>query len=103
MSAKSYQSLNVNDDTHERMKAYRDDHGHNGMDEAVSELLDKVEGEPEPITLDEATIEQLVDELGAAVGGPTVDNSNLAREVAARIDYAELARKTADNVLEEVR
>ena len=103
MSAKSYQSLNVNDDTHQRMKAYRDDHGHNGMDEAVSELLDRVEGEPEPITLDEATIEQLVDELGAAVGGPAVDNSNLAREVAARIDYAELARKTADRVLEEVR
>ena len=103
MSAKSYQSLNVNDDTHERMKAYRDDHGHNGMDEAVSELLDRVEGEPEPITLDEATIEQLVDELGAAVGGPAVDDSNLAREVAARIDYAELARKTADKVLEEVR
>ena len=103
MSAKSYQSLNVNDDTHQRMKAYRDDHGHNGMDEAVSELLDRVEGEPEPITLDEATIEQLVDELGAAVGGPPVDDSNLAREVAARIDYAELARKTADKVLEEVR
>ena len=103
MSAKSYQSLNVNDDTHERMKAYRDEHGHNGMDEAVSELLDRVEGEPEPITLDEATIEQLVDELGAAVGGPAVDDSNLAREVAARIDYAELARKTADRVVEEVR
>jgi len=32
-----------------------------------------------------------------------VDDSNLAREVAARIDYAELARKTADKVLEEVR
>ena len=103
MSAKSYQSLNVNDDTHQRMKAYRDDHGHNGMDEAVSELLDRVEGEPEPITLDEATIEQLVDELGAAVGGPGVDNSNLAREVAARIDYAELARKTADNIRSDLR
>ena len=103
MSAKSYQSLNVNDDTHERMKAYRDDHGHNGMDEAVSELLDKVEGEPEPITLDEATIEQLVDELGAAVGGPAVDDSNLAREVAAQIDYAELARKTADNIRSDLR
>ena len=103
MSANSYQSLNVNDDTHERMKAYRDEHGHNGMDGAVSELLDRVEGEPEPITLDEATIEQLVDELGAAVGGPGVDDSDIAREVAARIDYAELARKTADKVLEEVR
>ena len=103
MSAKSYQSLNVNDDTHERMKAYRDDHGHNGMDEAVSELLDRVEGEPEPITLDEATIEQLVDELGAAVGGTAVDDSNLAREVAARIDYAELARKTADNIRSDLR
>ena len=103
MSAKSYQSLNVNDDTHQRMKAYRDDHGHNGMDEAVSELLDRVEGEPEPITLDEATIEQLVDELGAAVGGPAVDNSDLAREVAARIDYAELARKTADNIRSDLR
>ena len=103
MSAKSYQSLNVNDDTHQRMKAYRDEHGHNGMDEAVSELLDRVDGEPEPITLDEATIEQLVDELGAPVGGPTVDNSNLAREVAARIDYAELARKTADNIRSDLR
>ena len=103
MSAKSYQSLNVNDDTHQRMKAYRDEHGHNGMDEAVSELLDRVEGEPEPITLDEATIEQLVDELGAAVGGPAVDDSDLAREVALRIDYAELARKTADNIRSDLR
>ena len=103
MSAKSYQSLNVNDDTHERMKAYRDEHGHNGMDEAVSELLDRVEGEPEPITLDEATIEQLVDELGAAVGGPTVDDSDIAREVASRIDYAELARKTADKIRSDLR
>ena len=103
MSANRYQSLNVNDDTHERMKAYRDEHGHNGMDGAVSELLDRVEGEPEPITLDEATIEQLVDELGAAGGGPTVDDSDIAREVAARIDYAELARKTADKIRSDLR
>ena len=105
MGQKSYPSLNVLEDTHEWMAEFRDANGHKSMDEAVSELIAYYEGEIEPQqnNLDEATIEQLVDELGAAVGGPAVDDSNLAREVAARIDYAELARKTADNVLEEVR
>jgi len=40
----------------------------------------------------------LVDELGAAAGGPQVDDSEIARDVVRQFDYAELATRVADEL-----
>jgi len=45
---------------------------------------------------------RIVDEIGAGVGGPQVDDSEIAREVAAQLDYVDLAEKTARKVTEEL-
>lgn len=51
----------------------------------------------------EQFVKELIDVLGAEVGGPQVDDSELAREVARRIDYAELANRTADELQGRMR
>jgi len=45
-----------------------------------------------------SVVDELVDELGAAAGGPQVDDSDVARAVVAQFDYAELASRTADEL-----
>jgi hypothetical protein len=40
----------------------------------------------------------LVDELGAAAGGPQVDDSDIAADVVRQFDYAELANRVADEL-----
>jgi hypothetical protein len=40
----------------------------------------------------------LVDELGAAAGGPQVDDSDIAADVVRQFDYAELASRVADEI-----
>lgn len=104
MGKQSYPTLNVKPDTHEWMAEFRDENGHNSMDEAVSELIAYYEGEVEPEAhqLDDASIEQLVEQVEARVGGD-VDTSDLAREVAARIDTEDVARKTAEKIREDLR
>jgi len=46
----------------------------------------------------EEMVVELLDTIGATAGGPAVDDSELAREVAAQIDYTELANKVADEL-----
>jgi len=43
-------------------------------------------------------VDELIDTIAAEVGGPQVDDSEIAREVARHIDYAELATRVADEV-----
>lgn len=67
----------------------------------------KQEGEPlyeagndEPV--DELAT-RIVDQIGSDVGGPQVDDSEIAREVAAQLDYVNLAEKTAEQVVGELQ
>lgn len=46
----------------------------------------------------DAIAERVVDTIGAAVGGPQIDDTELAREVSRQVDYAELATKVADEL-----
>lgn len=47
--------------------------------------------------------ERIVDQIGADVGGPRVDDSELARAVARELDYANLADQVADRVVSDLR
>jgi len=46
---------------------------------------------------------RIVDQIGADVGGPQVDDSEIARAVARELDYAHLASKVSEQVVNELR
>jgi len=52
----------------------------------------------EPAEIDDEVAEAIIDVIGSEVGGPRVDDSELAREVSKQIDYAELATKVAEEL-----
>jgi len=43
-------------------------------------------------------VDRIIDTIGAEVGGPRVDDSEIAREVSRQIDYAELSKRVADEL-----
>lgn len=45
----------------------------------------------------------LIDELGAAAGGPQVDDSEIAAAVVRQFDYAELSKRVADELQGRMR
>lgn len=73
----------------------RKQHDREPYHEVVARLLDGSDGTP---PADHIDIDELIDAIGAEVGGPTVDDSEIAREVARQIDYAQLGKKVADEV-----
>ena len=85
MADPDYKSLNVYPETHQQVVDLRNDHRLSSIDAAVSLLLDAYTD-----AADDAEREEF-------------DQSDMAREVAARIDYEELARKTADNIRSDLR
>lgn len=54
----------------------------------------------DPITINDVSelADILVDELGAAAGGPQVDDSEIAAAVVRQFDYVELASAVADEL-----
>jgi hypothetical protein len=52
---------------------------------------------------EEALAERIVDSIGANAGGAQVDDSEIAREVARKLDYAELSNQVADEVVGRLR
>lgn len=96
-----YHSWNIDEETNERLIQWI---------ESETSVASKVEGMRrvadtlEALQAYDVTPEKLAAAATASDGGAVeTDHSDLAREVAARIDYAELARKTADNLREEMR
>lgn len=63
------------------------------------ELLEAHESGVDPDDL----AERIVDQAAADVGGPRVDDSELARAVARELDYAHLADQVADRVVSDLR
>jgi len=61
--------------------------------EIMADGLAADRGELEDVPEDLAT--DILDTIGAEVGGPAVDDSEIAREVARQIDYAQLAGEVA--------
>lgn len=57
----------------------------------------------EPAELDPETAEAIIETIGAEVGGASVDDGELAREVARQIDYAALADRVADELEARLR
>lgn len=43
-------------------------------------------------------VDTLIDDLGAAAGGPGVDDSKIAAAVVRQFDYAELSKRVADEL-----
>jgi predicted DsbA family dithiol-disulfide isomerase len=68
---------------------------------AIDRLLETWWGESETINADDLAA-RIVDHIGADVGGPQVDDSEIAREVAQQIDYAHLADKVSEQVVREI-
>lgn len=62
---------------------------------------DYIEGNA-PDIVDELPTD-IVDEIGAKAGGPHVDDSEIAREVARQLDYDHLAQLVAEKVTDELR
>ena len=48
-------------------------------------------------------VDALIDDLGAAAGGPSVDDSEIAAAVVRQFDYAELSKRVADEVETRLR
>ena len=68
-----------------------------------SQYLDALHKDAEFIVVNddvniEVMVTELLDTIGATAGGAAVDDSELAHDVAAQIDYAELANRVADEL-----
>jgi hypothetical protein len=46
---------------------------------------------------------RIVEQIGADVGGPQVDDTEIARAVARELDYAHLADKVSEQVVREIK
>lgn len=78
--------------------------GDDTYDDVIERLLTddfELTREVEQVDVD-ALVNDLVDEIGATVGGPQVDDSKLAREVTRQIDYVELANRVSEQVVAEL-
>lgn len=76
-------------------------HDSEAMKDVVGRLLDGETGDDtgnSPAVDTDELADHLVDELGAAAGGPQVDDSDIARAVVAQFDYTELAARVADEL-----
>jgi len=68
---------------------------------AIDRLLEMWGDESEAINADDLAA-RIVDHIGADVGGPQVDDGEIAREVERQIDYAHLADKVGEKVVREI-
>jgi len=69
---------------------------------AIDELLEDNGNESEPIDPNDLAA-RIVDQIGADVAWPQVDDSEIARAVAQELDYAHLASKVSEQVVNELR
>jgi len=68
----------------------------------IARLLDDEDANNSAI--DESELAALiVDQIGAEAGGPRVDDSDLAREVARQMDYVAIADSVAEQVARELQ
>lgn len=72
-------------------------------DESYKSVIARLlEGDSSAIDADELA-GRIVDQIGATAGGPQVDDSEIAREVARQLDYAHIATKVSGQVVGELR
>lgn len=90
-----WKTLRVPTEAWERAKEQKETNGRTWGEQIVRQDDDN-----EGRVLSENAIAELVEEFGHAVEPEQgmVDDSKMAREVAAHIDYAELAKRTADEL-----
>jgi len=102
-------TISVSDETKARFDDLRPA-GAASNDEFLSALLEHYEDGVAPEyadgrVLSEDAVDEIIEELAAAVEPEQgyIDDDTVARAVAAKIDYAELARMTADELEERMR
>ena len=94
MTDSGYTTITVREETKERLDAHRE-----GQQwDAYLEQLRREHADPVTINDVQELADRLVDELGAAAGGPEVDDSRIAADVVRQFDYAELANQVADEI-----
>lgn len=77
----------------------RKTHDDESYKSVIARLLD---GDSSAIESDELAA-QIVDQIGATAGGPQVDDSEIAREVARQLDYTAIADKVSRQVVSELQ
>lgn len=92
MTQDNWKTLRVPTEQYEKAKAQKESNGRTWGQQIVRAYDD------EGPDLDEETAQEIINCIGAEVGGPSVDSDKLARQVAATIDYAELASKVANEL-----
>jgi hypothetical protein len=89
-------------------KDWLDDFGARGQayKHKVQELIERVEASTTTQAADSINPDDLaariVEVIGADVGGPQVDDSEIARSVARELDYAHLADQVSEKVIREM-
>jgi len=106
MPEDGYTSVSVPDNDYAQADDYKPDAVTWGdvLVAGAERLNDHLDSDP-PIPHDtsvEALAERIVDQIGADVGGPQVDDSEIARSVARELDYAHLADSVAEKVVSEL-
>lgn len=99
MTDSGYTTITVREQTKERLDEHRDGQK---WDEYL-EMLRREHADPITVNDVEELADLLVDTIGAEAGGPAVDDSEIAREVARQLDYTALADKVADEVVGRLR
>lgn len=98
MTDDNWKTLRVPADAWETAKAQKEDD-----DRTWGEQI--VRGD-NPTTTDidaERLASLIVDQIGAEAGGAKVDDSEIAKEVAQRLDYTNIADKVSEQVIRELR
>jgi len=92
MSKDDWKTLRVPPEAYDQAKAQKEDADRTWGEQLVAPV------EPDMTDPDDLAA-RIVEQIGADVGGPQVDNSGIARAVARELDYAHLADKVSEQVV----
>jgi len=92
MTQDDWKTLRVPPEAYETAKAQKEDADRTWGEQLVAPV------EPDMTDPDDLAA-RIVDQIGADVGGPQVDDSEIARAVARELDYAHLADKVSEQVV----
>lgn len=72
-------------------------------DESYKSVIARLLGGDSSAIDSEELAGRIVDKIGATAGGPEVDDSEIARQVARQLDYTAIADKVSEQVVRELQ